>query len=149
MSTKSFDWSIFKRGVFMLNILGIVFNPESKKIIIGRRQDDPYWPELSWSFPGGRPGYEEDLEYYLQMEIKRKTNLDVNIKELIFSRTYPEDRRFLFIYYLCHPRNYQTGSEKAGEKFVEVKWIDPNKLTEYATTSIDPEVTGYLKGLIK
>lgn len=138
------EWDLFDRGVFLLNVLGIIYDRSSGTILIGRRENDPYIKELSWCFPGGRPAYDEELEYYLKLEIKKKTSLDVDVKEVIFAKTYPEDRKFLSIYYLC---NGQAGNEKAGEKFVEVKWVKPADVANYFTTSLHPQLLEILNNL--
>ena len=138
------DWAKFKRGVFLVNVLGIVYDNEKKRILIGRRKDDPYIKDLSWTFPGGRPAYQEDLEFYLKHAIKIKTGLDVDIKKIVFAKTYPEKREFLSIYYLCEVAG---GKESAGEKFVEMKWIEPRDVEKYFTTSIHPKLLEYLKAL--
>lgn len=138
------DWSKFDRGVFLLNVLGIVYNPETRKVLIGKRENDPYLKNLSWSFPGGRPAYDEDLEYYLKHEIKIKTGLDVKVEKIIFAKTYPEDRQFLSIYYLCKSIG---GQEKAGEKFTEIKWVTPAEVENYFTTSLHPKLLEFLKTL--
>lgn len=100
--------------------------------------------ELSWCFPGGRPAYKEDLEFYLKHEIKIKTGLDVNIKKVIFAKTYPEKREFISIYYYCE---VSGGKEKAGEQFVEIKWVKPTEVQKYFTTSLHPKLLEYLKTL--
>jgi ADP-ribose pyrophosphatase YjhB (NUDIX family) len=94
-------WEEFDKGVFLVNFLGIIFDPKTKKILIGRRENDPYIPELTWVFPGGRPEYEEELEDELKKQIKIKTNLDVEPIGVIFAKSYPEKREFISIYYLC------------------------------------------------
>ena len=146
MIGKIMDFNQFDRGVFIVNVLGIVYNQNTKKILIGKRENDPYIKNLSWGFPGGRPAYEEDLEEYLKNEIKKKTNLEVDVKEVVFAKTYPEDRRFLSIYYLCHTN---PCSEKAGEKFVEIKWVNPDEIEKYFTTSLHPKLQQYLKNEVK
>jgi len=138
------EWKQFDRGVFLVNVLGIVYNPKTRKILIGRRENDPFVKELSWSFPGGRPGYEKDLEDYLKHEIKIKTGLEVDVKQIVFARTYTEKREFLSIYYYCE---VVDGKEKAGEKFVEVKWVKPTEVKKCFTTSIHPQLLEYLKTL--
>jgi ADP-ribose pyrophosphatase YjhB (NUDIX family) len=138
------DWTQFNRGVFLLNVLGIIYNSQTKQILIGKRESDPFIKELSWCFPGGRPAYENDLEFYLKNEIKIKTNLDINVKKVIFAKTYPEKREFLSIYFYCEAIN---GEEKAGEKFVELKWIKPDEVQKYFTTSLHQELLDYLKTL--
>ena len=129
---------------FLLNVLGIVYDPETRKILIGRRENDPYLKKLSWTFPGGRPAYDNDLEYYLKREVKIKTGVDVEVEKIIFAKTYPENRELLSIYYLCKPIG---GPEQAGEKFVEIKWVKPTKTKDYFTTSLHPTLFEYLKSL--
>ncbi len=139
------DWSGFERGVFLVNVLGIVINPKTRHILIGRREDDPYLPQLTWGFPGGRPAYGEDLEHYLRHEIKIKTGLEVEVKRIVFAKTYPENRELLSIYYYCEVIG---GAEKAGEKFKELRWIKPADANKYFTTSLHPKLLDYLKGLV-
>jgi ADP-ribose pyrophosphatase YjhB (NUDIX family) len=138
------DWTQFDKGVFLVNVLGIVYNTETKQILIGRRENDPYLKDLSWCFPGGRPGYQEDLEFYLKEQVKIKTNLEVAIKNVVFAKTYPEKREFLSIYYLCE---FISGEPKPGEKFMEIKWIKPTAVQQYFTTSLHPKLLEYLKTL--
>jgi ADP-ribose pyrophosphatase YjhB (NUDIX family) len=138
------NWKNCERGTFLVNVLGIIFNQKTKKILIGKRNNDPFFEELTWSFPGGRPAYLEDLDFYLKLEIKKKTNLDVNVGKIIFAKTYPENREFLSIYYHC---KVTGGIEKASEKFSEIKWVPINELEKYFTTSLHPELLKYLKKL--
>lgn len=134
---ENFDWDQFDRGEFIVNVLAIVYDKKTKRILIGRREKDPYIEKLTWSFPGGRPAYDEDLEHYLNLETKKKTDLEIDIQKILFAKTYPEDRRFLSIYYLAKA---PYGKPKAGEKFKEVRWIPPCAVKDYFTTSIHPEL---------
>ncbi len=139
------DWNQFDRGVFLVNVLGIIYDKKTKKILIGRREKDPYLKELSWCFPGGRPGYKEDIEFYLKHTIKLKTGLDVDVKDIVFAKTYPEKREFLSIYYSCE---VTSGKEKAGEQFVELLWVSAKDVQKHFTTSLHPQVKEYIKNLI-
>ncbi|RLG21395.1 hypothetical protein DRN74_02425 [Candidatus Micrarchaeota archaeon] len=128
----------------MVNLLGIIYDPKTKKILIGKRENDPYIKELSWCFPGGRPGYVDDLEFYLKEQIKIKTGLEVEPKKIVFAKTYPEKREFLSIYYYCEVLG---GEEKAGDKFVEIKWVRPTEVVNYFTTSLHQKVLDFLRTL--
>ena len=139
------DFSKFDKGIFLVNVLGIIYNPKLKKILIGRREADPYVLKLSWGFPGGRPTYDREIEDSLKEEIKKKTGLEVEIKEIIFARITPEiKRKQILFYYYC-----ETEQEKAeaGEKFVEVKWIKPSEYRKYFKTSVHPKISKFLKSL--
>ena len=138
------DWTKFERGVFLVNVLGIVYNPKTRKILIARVQNDPYVKGLIWRFPGGRPIYEKGLESSLEYHIKIKTGLDVEILKLVFAKTYPEKQEFLSIYYLCEPVG---GKEKSGEGFLEMRWVNPSEVARYFTTSLHPKLLEYLKTL--
>lgn len=136
----------FNKGIFLVNLLGIIYNPKTKKILIGRRENDPHIKELSWVFPGGRSGYEKDLEHHLSEEIKEKTGLDVKVKDVVFAKTYPEKREFLSIYYYCECEVI-GGAEKPGGGLVGLKWVKPSEVKDYFTTSLHPKLLEYLKTL--
>ncbi|MBI4017022.1 MAG: NUDIX domain-containing protein [Candidatus Aenigmarchaeota archaeon] len=140
------DWAQFDRGVYLVNVLGIVYDVRNNLILIGRREQDPHIKELSWCFPGGRPKYGEDLEEGLKREIRTKTGLDVRVNKLIFARAYPERKEFLSLFYECEVIG---GELKAGELFVECKWIAPTAVSEYFTTSIHPKIMNYLRAIEK
>jgi 8-oxo-dGTP diphosphatase len=140
----SMEWTHFDRGVFLVNVLGIVRDSQSGKVLIGRREFDPYLRQLSWSFPGGRPAYDDELEHYLRHEVAIKTGFDVSVQKILFAKTYPEKREFLSIYYLCE---VVGGVERAGEKFTETKWVAPNELQDYFTTSLHPQLVSLMREL--
>ena len=127
-----------------MNVLGVIYNPKTKEILIGKRENDPYIKELTWCFPGGRPDYKEDIENYLKLEVKKKTGLNVESLGVVFAKTYPEKREFLSIYYLCEAVG---GIEKAGEQFVEIKWVNPGEIEKYFTTSFHPKLKEYILSL--
>ena len=140
------EWKKLEIGVFLVNVLAIIYNRQTKKILIGRRQNDPYLKQLTWCFPGGMPGYRKDLEFYLKEQIKLKTGLEIKVQNIIFAKTYPEKREFLSIYYYCEPIG---GKEKPGELFVELKWVRPMEVIDYfkSSTSIHPKLIRYLRSL--
>jgi len=130
---------------FKVIVLGIVFNPETKKILIGRRENDSYIKELGWCFPGGDVNVGDEPEETLKNEIKNKTGLEVENLGAVFSKVYPEKKDFLAIYYLCEVIG---GEEKAGDKFKEIKWVNPEELEKYFTTSFHPKLKEYIMNLI-
>ncbi len=133
-----------EKSSFYVNVLGIIFNPKTKKILIGRRENDPYIKELTWCFPGGRIECGEELEDALQREIKEKTGLKIENLGAIFAKTYPEKREFLSIYYLCEAVG---GKEKVGGSFKELKWVSPENVEKNFTTSFHPKLKEYILNL--
>ncbi len=138
------NWKEADKGVFLVNVLGIIFDSKTRKILIGRREKDPFMPKLTWCFPGGRPNYGEDLEHYLKLEIKEKTGVEVESLGVIFAKTYPEKREFISIYYLCE---LTGGKEKAQGSFKEIKWVKPTDLEKHFTTSFHPKLKEYILNL--
>lgn len=133
-----------EKGLFYPIVLGVIFDPKTRKILIGKRQNDPYIPKLTWCFPGGMLKQGDELEKVLKKEIKKKTNLEVESLGAIFSKTYPEKREFLAIYYLCEVIG---GELKAGEDFSEVKWVSPEDVEKHFTTSFHPHLKEYILNL--
>ena len=138
---SNFNWEQFNKGVFLVNVLGIVYNSQTKMILIGRRENDPYFKELSWVFPGGRPDYGSELEDSLKSIIKEQTGLEVKVEKIVFAKIYPEKREFLSVYYLSGPIG---GVEQAGGGLVELKWVKPTEVKNYFTTSLHPKLLEYL-----
>ena len=129
---------------FCVLLLGVVFDPKERKILIGRREKDPYIPELTWAFSGGRLNYDEELDSTLKEKIKEKTGLDVKNLGAIFSKVYPEKKDFLAIYFLCEAVG---GEKKAGGDFKEIKWVSPDEVEKHFTTSFHPKLKEYIINL--
>lgn len=129
---------------FTVVILGIIFDPKTKKILIGRRENDPNIPELTWSFPGGQLTQGEDIEDTLKKKIKEKTGLEIANLGSVYSRIFPDKEDLLLTYFLCEATG---GDEKAGDDLLELKWVSPNELEEHFTTSFHPHVKEYVLNL--
>jgi len=144
MKKQNIDFSKYKSGLFLVIVLGIIFDPLKRKILIGRRVRDPHIKELTWAFPGGKPQYKEDLDEAVKREVKEETNLDIESLGPVFAKTYPEKMEFLSIYYLCE---VVSGKEKAGDDFVELKWVSPDELEKYFNTSFHPKLKEFIMNL--
>lgn len=144
MTAEKIDWKKYKKGVFVVIVLGIIFDTTTKKILIGKRKKDVHIKELTWAFPGGKPEYGEDLEEAVIREVKEETNLNVESLGPIFAKTYPEKEEFLAIYYLAEVK---SGKEKAGDDFTELKWVNPEDLEKYFNTSFHPKLKEYILAL--
>jgi len=129
---------------FLVIILAIIFDSEKRKILIGKRENDPYVEELSWVFPGGRLISEETEEQTIKRIVKEETGLEVENLGTVFSRIIPERKDFFLIYNLCE---LVGGKEKAGGDIKELKWVSPDELQSYFTTSFDPKLKEYINNL--
>ena len=127
--------------MFYVNLLGVIFNTKTRKILIGRRENDPYMKELTWSFPGGILSYGEDSEKILIRKIKEKTGLEIVNLGCIFARAYPEKKELLSVYFLCE---VVGGKEKAKDHFKELKWVKPEEIERYFKKPIHPRVKEFI-----
>jgi len=134
-----------KADKFEVILLGIIFDPKTKKILIGRRENDPDIPELSWCFPGGRANHQEDIDKTLKRTIKEKTGLSIKNLGAIFSRTYPEKKDLLSVYFLTEAFE---GKERPGQDIKELKWVSPKELEKYFTTSFHKKLKEFLIDLV-
>lgn len=133
-----------EKETFSVIVLSIIFDPKTRKILIGKRENDLYVEELSWVFPGGRLTNEETEEQTLKRKVKEETGLKIENLGTVFSRIFPERKDFFLIYNLCE---LIEGEEKAGGDIKELKWVSPDELESYFTTSFDPKLKEYIHNL--
>lgn len=130
---------------FEVLTLGIILDSTKKKILIGRREDDPNVPRLSWCFPGGRVQAGEDLDDALKRNVERKTGYKVKNIGTFFSRNAEERPEQIEIMFLT--RVFE-GEEKPGDDLVELKWVSPKEIENYFETSIHKKLKEFLLELI-
>jgi ADP-ribose pyrophosphatase YjhB (NUDIX family) len=133
-----------EKECFLVIVLAIIFDPEKRKILIGKRENDPYIKELSWVFPGGRLTPNETEEQTIKRKIKQETGLEVENLGTVFSRIFPEKKEFFLIYNLYE---LIKGKEKPSGDLKELKWVSPDELQNYFTTSFDPRLKEYILNL--
>ena len=71
---------------FQVIVLGIIFDPKERKILIGRRENDPYFPNIRWVFPGGRLTEDGEINRALKEKIMEQTGLTVKNLGAVFSK---------------------------------------------------------------
>ncbi len=129
---------------FKVTVLGVIFDPRTKKILIGKRQEDKSAPDLRWCFVGGQLTSQQELDKVLKSKIKQRTGLNVKNLGAIFADNSSMKENFLLLYFLCEAIE---GEEKAGEKFKELKWINPKEISEYFNHPIHSRLKEYLENL--
>ena len=132
------------KAPFHVILLGVIFDPAKRKILIGKRENDPLIPKLSWCFPGGKLDYGKDVSEVLKQKIKEKTGYEVKNLGTIFSKVYPEKEDLLGIYFLCE---VFKGKEKSGDDFKELKWVAPEEVEKHFTTSFHSVLKEYIMNL--
>ena len=86
----------------------------------------------------------KNLKADVYKSYEEKTGYKTESLGCIFSKIYPEKRDLLSIYYLCE---IVEGNEKSGDDFVELKWVSPEELEKYFTTSFHPNLKEYIINL--
>ena len=129
---------------FKVITLAVIFDTSKRKILIGKRENDPDIPELSWCFPGGRANHEEDLDKSLKKSILEKTGYRTKNLGAIFAKTYPEKKDLVSVYFFCE---YIEGDEKVGGDLTELKWVSPDELENHFTTSFHPKLKEFITNL--
>ena len=130
---------------FHVILLGIVFDPGKRKILIARRRNkDEDIENLTWQFPEGRLRHGDDIEEILKTKIKEKTGYEISNLGAVFYKTYPEKQDLLGVYFLCE---VVGGEANPKNDFVELKWVSPDEIEKYFTTSFHPGLKEYLDNL--
>jgi len=133
------------KGEFNVIILGIIFDPKTKKILIGRRENDENIPKLTWCFPGGELPIGKEIDATLKKKIKLKTGYSIKNLGAFFSKTYPENPNLLAVYFLTQ---IFEGEEKPGDDLIELKWVSPKELENYFTTSFHKKLKEFISDLV-
>ena len=133
------------KSTFHVILLSIIFDPEKRKILIARRgKEDEDIKNLTWQFPEGRLRHGDDIDEILKSKIKEKTGLIIQNLGSVFYKTYPEKKDLLGVYFLCEAIG---GKEKPSNDFVELKWVNPDEVENYFTTSFHPNLKEYIMNL--
>lgn len=126
---------------FNVLVLGIIFDPAKKKILIGKREADAETPEITWCFPGGRMLPGKEIDDVLKKHIKTKTGYEIKNLGTFFSKTYDERGDLLAVYFLTE---VFEGEEKPGDDMIELKWVRPKEIEEHFTTSFHRKLKQFL-----
>lgn len=130
---------------FNVVVVGIIYNPKEKKILIGRRENDPHIKELEWCFPGGRLSHGEEVDKTLKKHIKEKTGYDVKNLGSIFTKIENSKKDLVITYFLTE---VFKGEEKPGKNISELKWVSPKELEKIFKTSFNSRLKEYLINLM-
>jgi len=133
-----------KMDEFKVIVLGVIYDPAKKKILIGRRENDPNFPKLKWCFPGGRAYHGEDVDKILKKNIKEKTGYTIKNLGAIFVTTYREKKDFLGVYFLTE---VFEGKETLGVGMKELKWVNPKEIEKYFDEKLHSRLKEFLEHL--
>ena len=134
-----------KLDKFEVVALGIILNPKTKKILIGKREHFPPIKNLDWTFPGGRVNKGEDVDKALKRGIKEKTGLSVENLGALFAQVPPEKKDRILLIFLTE---FFEGKEQIGGGMTELKWISPKDIEKYIRVFIHPKLKEFILDLV-
>ena len=124
-------------GKFYVKIVGIIFNPKERKILIGRNKKDK-----NYSFVDGELKYDEELNSGLKRVTKEKTGYDVSNLGSIFAGLRKKEE--LAIYFLCEIKN---GKEIRGQEVKEIKWVKANEVENLIKEKLPRKLKEYIDSI--
>ncbi len=129
-----------------LNItLGVIFNTQTRKILLVKRKKAANITGLKWCFPGGRVEPGKDLEKGLKEKIKEKIGVEIESLGSIFAESHSKDNGdLLSVYYLCE---FISGEGLLNEELEEIKWVDPSEIENYLGEKLNPKLKEYLSNI--
>ena len=124
---------------FKVRIVGIIFDPKKRKILIGKDKG-----EKKYSF------LEDDLDYNLELDkklkkyIKEKTGYKVHNLGSVYAENMLQRKDKLKIHFLCEATE---GKEKPGKNVEELLWIKPSKVEEKLDVKLPARLHEYILNL--
>ncbi len=122
---------------FYVKIIGIVFDPNQKKILIGKNKKDK-----DYSFVDGKLNHSKDLNESLKKIIKEKTGYYISNLGSIFAGVKKKEE--LAIYFLCE---IKEGREELGNGVKEIKWVKANEVENLINEKLPGKLKEYLKSI--
>lgn len=130
---------------FEVIVLGLMFDPTKKKILIAKKASHSNPKEFAWYFPGGRLREGEGIDKSLKRIMKLKTGYSIKNIGTFFSRTYEENPGVVSISFLT--RAFE-GEETPGDDVLELKWVSPTEIEEHFKIPIHRKLKEFLLELV-
>ena len=124
---------------FRVKIIGILFSPKARKVLIGKNRGDK---ELS--FLEGDLRYNEGLDIGLKRIAKEKTGYVIHNLGAVYAENKLKKKDELHIYFLCEATE---GKEKPGTRVAELKWVNPKAIEKYLKQKLPTRLREYIFGL--
>ncbi|MGY4884667.1 MAG: NUDIX hydrolase [Nanobdellota archaeon] len=129
----------FLTNRFKVKIIGILFSPKARKILIGKNKGDN---ELS--FLEGELKYDEELDVCLKRVAAEKTGYIIHNLGAVYAENKLKNKDELLIYFLCEATE---GKEKPGKNVSELKWVSPKEIEKQLGKRLPTRLRGYIFGL--
>jgi len=124
---------------FKVKIVGILFNPSTRRILVGRNKGEKHL-----SFLEGDLKYDEELDRGLKRVTKEKTGYIIHNLGAVYARNKLKEKDVLQIYFLCEATE---GKEKPSKKVAEMRWIKPSEVEKQLNEKLPTRLKEYILNL--
>ena len=127
--------------------VGVLVNAKGEVLIARRVKEETgkNGKVLRWAFPGGKQRFGESRNEGVKREVFDETGYSIVPVREISMRAHPEIP-VIVVYHLCKLEQPQQIKDPGQPwEIAEIKWVKPEELREYFTTSLDPKVAQELK----
>ena|SRR3989344_7866019 len=128
-----------ERSKFYVHIIGIVFDPAKKKILIGKNKGDK-----NFSFIDGELRENEEINEGIKRVTKGKTGYSVSNLGAVFTGKKVGKDDTLSIYFLCEVID---GKEVLGKKVDQIIWVKANGVEKLINEKLPSRLKEYLKNI--
>lgn len=128
-------------GKFYVRIVGIVFDPSQKKVLIGKRKTEDFWTFIDGELEG-----EKELNQSLKQLTKDKIGFEVSNLGTVFAnnKKTEEGEDELSIYFLCEVK---SGEESLAEHIEEIKWVKADEIEALTKRTLPSRLREYLESI--
>lgn len=125
---------------FKVILIGIIFDPKKRKILVGKNFGDK-----DFSFLEGQLNQNEELDICLKRVTKEKTGYKVHNLGAVYAKNCIKGKKeILELYFLCEAKE---GREKPGQKVEKLEWIKPSQTEKLINQKIPTRLKEYIFGL--
>jgi ADP-ribose pyrophosphatase YjhB (NUDIX family) len=124
---------------FRVKIIGILFNPNTRRILIGKNRGDK-----NLSFVEGDLKYNEELDIGLKRVTKEKTGYMIHNLGAVYARNKLIEKDQLQIFFLCEATE---GNQKPGKRVAELRWVRPSEVEKLISKKLPTRLKEYILNL--
>jgi len=125
---------------FIVKIIGIIFDPKERKILVGKNKGDE-----KYTFLEGDLNHGEDLDKCLKRTTSEKTGFIIHNLGAVYARNYlKKEKQLLELFFLCEATE---GKENLGLNVQEIIWIKPSKVEETIDEKLPSNLREYVINL--
>ncbi len=124
---------------FTVRIVGIIFDPKKRKVLVGKDKGD-----TKFSFLETDLDYEVELDKKLKSSVKEKTGYKVHNLGAVYAENALSKKDKLKIHFLCEATE---GKENPGKEVEELLWVKPSEVEKALEVELPPRLREYITNL--